>query len=74
MRIGAIDAGIVARDRVNFEGEYYRLKGASIYDVPEGGAPVYIAAGGPAVAKYAGRAGDGFICRSGQGEELYRTS
>jgi len=59
-------------DRVDFDGEYYRLKGASIYDVPEGGVPVYIAAGGPAVAKYAGRAGDGFICTSGKGEELYK--
>ncbi len=34
-------------DRVDFEGEYYRAKGASIYDVPKGGVPVYIAAGGP---------------------------
>ena len=33
--------------------------------------PVYIAAGGPVVAKYAGRAGDGFICTSGKGMELY---
>ncbi|MBY0442573.1 MAG: glucose-6-phosphate dehydrogenase (coenzyme-F420) [Mycobacteriaceae bacterium] len=59
-------------DRVDFAGDYYRLTGASIYDVPEGGVPVYIAAGGPAVAKYAGRAGNGFICTSGKGEELYR--
>ncbi len=58
-------------DRVDFNGEYYRLEGASIYDVPDGGVPVYIAAGGPAAAKYAGRAGDGFICTSGKGEELY---
>ena len=57
--------------RVDFDGDYYRLRGASIYDVPDGGVPVYIAAGGPAVAKYAGRAGDGFICTSGKGEELY---
>ncbi|MGC7323310.1 LLM class flavin-dependent oxidoreductase, partial [Mycobacteroides abscessus subsp. massiliense] len=27
-------------DRVDFDGEYYRTKGASIYDVPEGGIPV----------------------------------
>ena len=54
-------------DRVDFDGEYYHTKGASIYDVPEGGMPVYIAAGGPVVAKYAGRAGDGFICTSRQG-------
>jgi len=58
-------------DRVSFEGEFYSTHDASIYDVPEGGVPVYIAAGGPTVAKYAGRAGDGFICTSGKGAELY---
>lgn len=58
-------------DRVDFDGEYYKLQGASIYDVPEGGVPIYIAAGGPMVARYAGRAGDGFICTSGKGMELY---
>ncbi len=58
-------------ERVDFDGEFYHLKGASIYDVPDGGIPVYIAAGGPVVAKYAGRAGDGFICTSGKGRELY---
>lgn len=58
-------------DRVNFEGEYYSTHDASIYDRPEGGVPVYIAAGGPTVAKYAGRAGSGFICTSGKGMELY---
>jgi coenzyme F420-dependent glucose-6-phosphate dehydrogenase len=57
--------------RVDFDGEYYTTKGASIYDVPEGGLPIYIAAGGPGVAKYAGRSGDGFICTSGKGAELY---
>jgi coenzyme F420-dependent glucose-6-phosphate dehydrogenase len=59
-------------DRVDFDGDYYRLKGASIYDAPDGGVPVYVAAGGPVVAKYAGRAGDGFICTSGKGAELYK--
>ncbi|MET0481011.1 MAG: glucose-6-phosphate dehydrogenase (coenzyme-F420), partial [Mycetocola sp.] len=58
-------------DRVDFDGEYYTTRGASIYDVPEGGIPVYVAAGGPVVARYAGRAGDGFICTSGKGMELY---
>ncbi len=58
-------------DRVSFAGEFYSTHDASIYDVPEGGVPVYIAAGGPTVAKYAGRAGDGFICTSGKGAELY---
>ncbi|WP_163542988.1 glucose-6-phosphate dehydrogenase (coenzyme-F420) [Occultella kanbiaonis] len=58
-------------DRVDFEGEYYSTHGASIYDRPDGGIPVYIAAGGPMVARYAGRAGDGFICTSGKGWDLY---
>lgn len=58
-------------DRVTFEGEYYTTQGASVYDRPEVEVPVYIAAGGPTVAKYAGRVGDGFICTSGKGTELY---
>lgn len=58
-------------ERTSFEGQYYSTHDASIYDVPEGGIPVYIAAGGPVVARYAGRAGDGFICTSGKGESLY---
>ncbi len=60
-----------AGERVSFEGDYYSTHDASIYDKPDGGIPVYIAAGGPVVAKYAGRAGDGFICTSGKGRELY---
>ncbi|MGV9542208.1 glucose-6-phosphate dehydrogenase (coenzyme-F420) [Nocardia beijingensis] len=58
-------------DRVDFYGEYYKTVGASIYDVPKGGIPIYVAAGGPLVARYAGRAGDGFICTSGKGMDLY---
>ncbi|WP_459980768.1 glucose-6-phosphate dehydrogenase (coenzyme-F420) [Nocardioides sp. AN3] len=58
-------------ERVTFEGDYYRTKDATVYDHPEGGVPIYVAAGGPTVAKYAGRAGDGFICTSGKGMDLY---
>lgn len=58
-------------DRVDFDGEYYSTHGASIYDRPDTPIPVYIAAGGPMVAKYAGREGDGFICTSGKGMDLY---
>ncbi|MGC0274029.1 glucose-6-phosphate dehydrogenase (coenzyme-F420) [Pseudactinotalea sp. Z1739] len=58
-------------ERVSFKGDYYSTHDASIYDVPEGGVPVYIAAGGPMVARYGGRAGDGFICTSGKGADLY---
>ena len=60
-----------AEDRVTFDGEYYQTTNATVYDRPDGGVPIYIAAGGPVVAKYAGRAGDGFICTSGKGMELY---
>jgi coenzyme F420-dependent glucose-6-phosphate dehydrogenase len=59
------------QDEVSFDGDYYRLVNATIYDRPERPVPIYIAAGGPVVAKYAGRAGDGFICTSGKGMELY---
>ncbi|MEV7096716.1 glucose-6-phosphate dehydrogenase (coenzyme-F420) [Amycolatopsis sp. NPDC051045] len=60
-----------AGESVSFEGDYYTLVNANIYDRPEQPVPVYIAAGGPVVAKYAGRSGDGFICTSGKGMDLY---
>lgn len=58
-------------DRVSFSGDFYSTHDASIYDRPEHPVPVYVAAGGPVVARYAGRAGDGFICTSGKGMDLY---
>src|SRR3954465_4464859 len=58
-------------DRVNYRGEYYETNDASIYDRPKTPIPAYVAAGGPGVARYAGRAGDGFICPSGKGMSLY---
>jgi coenzyme F420-dependent glucose-6-phosphate dehydrogenase len=58
-------------ERVTFEGEYYRTDKATIYDKPEQPVPIYVAASGPLAAKLAGRAGDGFICTSGKGPELY---
>ena len=61
-----------SEERVTFEGDYYRAVDATVYDKPEQPVPVYVAAGGPLVARYAGRSGDGFICTSGKGEELYR--
>ena len=56
---------------VTFDGEYYHTRNATIYDRPEKPVPIYVGAGGPQVAKYAGRAGDGLICTSGKGMELY---
>jgi len=58
-------------DRVSYQGEYYQTIDASIYDRPEQPIPIYVAAGGPQVARFAGRVGDGFICTSGKGMELY---
>ncbi|MCF4121984.1 glucose-6-phosphate dehydrogenase (coenzyme-F420) [Antribacter sp. KLBMP9083] len=58
-------------ESVSVEGDHYTLVDATIYDRPERPVPVYVAAGGPLVAKYAGRVGDGFICTSGKGMELY---
>lgn len=60
-----------SEDRVTFEGNFYRTQNATIYDRPEKMVPIYLAAGGPLNARYAGLAGDGFICTSGKGAELY---
>ena len=59
-------------DRVSFAGDHYSTHDASVYDRPDTPVPIYIAAGGPVMARYAGRAGDGFICTSGKGWDLYR--
>lgn len=58
-------------ERVRFEGQYYRTEKATIYDRPAEPVPIYVAAAGALVAKYAGRSGDGFICTSGKKPELY---
>lgn len=60
-------------DRVTFQGRYYATKRATIYDRPSEPVPIYVAAGGPKAAALVGRIGDGFICTSGKGDELYRT-
>jgi coenzyme F420-dependent glucose-6-phosphate dehydrogenase len=58
-------------ERVDFEGDYYRTRKATIYDRPEQPVPIYVAASGPLAAKLAGRVGDGFICTSGKDPALY---
>ncbi|MBV8576419.1 MAG: glucose-6-phosphate dehydrogenase (coenzyme-F420), partial [Acetobacteraceae bacterium] len=58
-------------ERVTFEGQYYRTANATVYDRPDAPVPIFVAAAGALVAKYAGRAGDGFICTSGKARELY---
>ncbi|HET6314985.1 MAG TPA: TIGR03557 family F420-dependent LLM class oxidoreductase, partial [Chloroflexota bacterium] len=61
-----------SEDFVSYDGTYYKTHNATVYDKPASGVPLYIAAGGPQMAKYVGRVGDGFICTSGKGAELYR--
>jgi coenzyme F420-dependent glucose-6-phosphate dehydrogenase len=58
-------------EQVTFAGQYYRTEGATIYDRPASPVPIYIAAAGALIAKYAGRMGDGLICTSGKAAELY---
>jgi len=59
------------QEKVTFEGQYYRTKDATIYDRPQTPVPIYVAAAGALIAKYAGRMGDGLICTSGKARELY---
>jgi len=58
-------------DRVNFDGEFWQLKDATIYDRPETPVPVYIGGSGPAATRLAGRIADGFITTSGKDPALY---
>jgi coenzyme F420-dependent glucose-6-phosphate dehydrogenase len=60
-----------SEERVDYEGDYYRLRKATIYDRPDTPVPIYVAASGPLAAKLAGRVGDGFICTSGKDPQLY---
>ena len=61
-----------SEERVSFDGTFYKTRNATVYDTPAGGVPLYVAAGGPQMARYAGRVADGLICTSGKGEALYR--
>ena len=48
-------------DWVSFEGRYYRLEGAKLYDKPARPVPIYVAGAGPKSARLAGQYGDGWI-------------
>jgi coenzyme F420-dependent glucose-6-phosphate dehydrogenase len=60
-----------AKERVDFEGTYYRTDRATIYDRPDVPVPLYIAGSGPAATRLAGRRGAGFITTSGKTPTLY---
>jgi coenzyme F420-dependent glucose-6-phosphate dehydrogenase len=68
----ALISRLWTEERVTFEGVHYRTQHATLYDRPPSPVPIYIAAGGAVMAKYAGKTGDGFICTSGKAPELYR--
>ena len=57
-------------ERVHYEGQWYRTRGATIYDKPPQPIPIWIAAGGPKGARFAGAQG-GLITTSGKPRELY---
>src|SRR3954463_8624432 len=50
-----------SEERVDFEGDYYKLRRATIYDRPDEPVPIYVAASGQIPAQLAGAVGDGFI-------------
>ena len=56
---------------VEFEGEYYTTKGATVYDKPAIPVPIYVGASGEVASRLAGRTAEGFICTSGKGMDLY---
>jgi coenzyme F420-dependent glucose-6-phosphate dehydrogenase len=60
-----------SEERLNYHGTFYKTENATIYDRPEHPVPIYVAAAGPFMAKFAGEKGDGFICTSGKKPELY---
>jgi G6PDH family F420-dependent oxidoreductase len=57
-------------ERVTFEGSFWRVEDATVYDRPDEPVPVYIGAAGPAAARLAGRIGDGFITTKPSAEDV----
>jgi coenzyme F420-dependent glucose-6-phosphate dehydrogenase len=62
------------RERVTFDGAFYRTRNATIYDRPAQPIALYVAAAGPAAARLAGRVADGLICTSGKTMDLYSST
>ena len=69
----ALIEALWADERVTFDGTFYSVKDATVYDRPGADAkvPIYIGAAGPAATRLAGRIADGFITTSGKPRELY---
>lgn len=58
-------------DMVTFDGQFFHLRSATVYDKPKDPVPLYVAASGESAARLAGRVGDGLIVTSGKGAALY---
>jgi TAT-translocated FGD2 family F420-dependent dehydrogenase len=50
---------------VDFDGQYYQLRGAKLYDLPPAPVPIYVAASGVRSVRIAAREGDGWITDHG---------
>ncbi len=60
-----------AGERVSFDGTFWQVTDATVYDRPEHEVPIYIGASGPAATRLAGRIADGYITTSGKDPALY---
>jgi alkanesulfonate monooxygenase SsuD/methylene tetrahydromethanopterin reductase-like flavin-dependent oxidoreductase (luciferase family) len=58
-----------------YQGDYFRLDHARLFDRPDQPVPIVVAAGGPEAARLAGRKGDGLIATEPLAElvEAYRS-
>ncbi len=57
-------------ETASWDGDWYTVENARIYDVPDPLPDIYVAASGPAAAELAGNIGDGFIGTSPEAETL----
>ncbi len=53
--------GLLAGDKIDVDGDYYDTRSAKLYSPPTGSVPVWMAAGGPKSATFAGRHAEGLI-------------
>jgi G6PDH family F420-dependent oxidoreductase len=57
-------------EETSFEGEFYVVENARIYNVPDDPIPVMVSAFGPKAAEVAGRIGDGFVTTSPDADNI----